>query len=251
MVEASEVEEADGTATARAALDLAAGRRRVDLHHRRSPSPGTEDAWEVRWDRALVEPHLKKALGPRRHADRRRPRPDRRRRRRRAGDRAPGGALRHRPQPGPAGPRRRLRANGSRGSSGSTRRRTSSRSQAAGDKAFVEAIVFRKDDVPLAVARAYDAIAGALAVPDDIPLAPTREFAAPILGTVGPVTAEMVEEEPDRYRVGDVAGLSGLQARYDDAAAWRRRRGRQRRGEGRHRARAVPGARPGPDRRWS
>ncbi|GAB3198613.1 penicillin-binding transpeptidase domain-containing protein [Nocardioides hungaricus] len=88
--------------------------------------------------------------------------------------------------------------------------------RAAGDQAFVEAIVLRKDDVPRAVARGYDAIPGALAVPDDIPLAPTRGFAAPILGTVGPVTAEMVEKEPDRYQVGDVAGLSGLQARYDE-----------------------------------
>ena len=47
-------------------------------------------------------------------------------------------------------------------------------------------------------------------------LAPTREFAAPILGRVGEVTAEMIEEDPERYQVGDVAGLSGLQARYDD-----------------------------------
>ncbi len=86
---------------------------------------------------------------------------------------------------------------------------------AAGAKAFVEAIVFRKDDVPLAVARGYQAIPGALAVPDDVPLAPTREFAAPILGTVGAVTAEMIEKEPDTYQVGDQAGLSGLQARYD------------------------------------
>ncbi|WP_296605882.1 penicillin-binding transpeptidase domain-containing protein [Nocardioides sp.] len=87
---------------------------------------------------------------------------------------------------------------------------------AAGDKAFVEAIVFRKDDVPTAVAQGYDAIPGALAVPDDIPLAPTREFAAPILGTVGPVTAEMVKKDPERYQPGDQAGLSGLQARYDE-----------------------------------
>lgn len=88
--------------------------------------------------------------------------------------------------------------------------------KAAGDQAFVEAIVLRRDDVPVEVARGYDAIRGALAVQDDIPLAPTREFAAPILGTVGPVTAEMIEEEPDRYAIGDVAGLSGLQARYDE-----------------------------------
>ncbi|WP_296606785.1 NTF2-like N-terminal transpeptidase domain-containing protein, partial [Nocardioides sp.] len=88
--------------------------------------------------------------------------------------------------------------------------------QAAGDQAFVEAIVFRKEDVPLAAARGYTAIKGARAIPDDIPLAPTREFAAPILGSVGPVTAEMVKQDPEKYQVGDVAGLSGLQARYDD-----------------------------------
>lgn len=90
------------------------------------------------------------------------------------------------------------------------------RVEAAGDKAFVEAIVFRKDDVPPRLGRGYDAIPGARAIPDDIPLAPTRGFAAPILGSVGPVTAEMIEEDPDRYEVGDEVGLSGLQARYDE-----------------------------------
>ncbi|MEP9363100.1 penicillin-binding transpeptidase domain-containing protein [Nocardioides sp. CN2-186] len=88
--------------------------------------------------------------------------------------------------------------------------------EAAGDKAFVEAIVFRKDDVPVSVAQGYDDIPGALAIPDNLPLAPTRGFAAPILGTVGPVTAEMVKKDPDKYQPGDEAGLSGLQARYDD-----------------------------------
>ena len=88
--------------------------------------------------------------------------------------------------------------------------------EAAGAQAFVEAIVLRKDDVPVAVVRDYSRIKGALAVPDDIALAPTREFAAPILGTVGQVTAEMIKDDPDTYSVGDVAGLSGLQARYDD-----------------------------------
>ena len=38
----------------------------------------------------------------------------------------------------------------------------------------------------------------------------------PILGRVGAVTAEMVEEDPERYQPGDVAGLSGLEARYDE-----------------------------------
>ena len=88
--------------------------------------------------------------------------------------------------------------------------------RAAGDRAFVEAISFRRAEVPAAVLAAYEDIPGALALADDISLAPTREFAAPILGRVGPVTAEMIEEDPDRYRVGDIAGTSGLQARYDE-----------------------------------
>ncbi len=87
--------------------------------------------------------------------------------------------------------------------------------KAAGDKAFVEAIVYRRDEVPPAVMQGFDQIPGGLGVSDDIPLGPTRGFAAPILGTVGEVTAEMIEEHPDLYEVGDEAGLSGLQARYD------------------------------------
>jgi cell division protein FtsI/penicillin-binding protein 2 len=86
---------------------------------------------------------------------------------------------------------------------------------AAGEQAFVEAIVYRRGEVPDAMA-AYDAIPGALALADEVPLAPTREFVAPILGTVGEVTAEMVEDSPETYQPGDQAGLSGLQARYDD-----------------------------------
>ena len=87
---------------------------------------------------------------------------------------------------------------------------------AAGDKAFVEAIVYRQDEMPPAVLAGYEDIPGVLGLADELPLAPTREFAAPILGTVGEVTAEMVEEDPDRYEAGDTAGLSGLQARYDE-----------------------------------
>ena len=88
--------------------------------------------------------------------------------------------------------------------------------KAAGDKAFVEAIVYRREEVPVEVAKGYDDIRGSIVVTGDLPLAPTREFAAPILGTVGAVTAEMIEAEPDTSAAGDVAGLSGLQARYDE-----------------------------------
>ncbi|KAA1415506.1 penicillin-binding protein [Nocardioides humilatus] len=88
--------------------------------------------------------------------------------------------------------------------------------KAAGDRAFVEAITYRKGEVPSEVEAGLRSIDGSLAVADEIALAPTKDFAAPILGRVGPVTAEMIEEDPERYEVGDIAGVSGLQARYDD-----------------------------------
>lgn len=86
----------------------------------------------------------------------------------------------------------------------------------AGDAAFVEAITYRREDVPAAAARLAEQDPAVLAIQDEQPLAPTREFAAPILGTVGEVTAEMVKDEPEKYAAGDQAGLSGLQSRYDD-----------------------------------
>ncbi|MGI8646132.1 MAG: penicillin-binding transpeptidase domain-containing protein [Nocardioides sp.] len=88
--------------------------------------------------------------------------------------------------------------------------------EAAGEKAFVEAIVFRREEVPQQVGAQYRSIKGALAVLDDVALGPTPDFAVPLLGRVGPVTAEMVEADPEQYAVGDVVGLSGLEARYDD-----------------------------------
>lgn len=87
--------------------------------------------------------------------------------------------------------------------------------KAAGPQQFVQAITYRAGEAPLSdqqVAR----IPGASAVHTDAPLGPTKGFAAPILGSVGPVTAEMVKKDPARYHAGDVAGTSGLEARYDD-----------------------------------
>ena len=88
--------------------------------------------------------------------------------------------------------------------------------KAAGPKAFVQAIVYRQEDVPPAVTSAYVHIKGVDAIAGSLPLGITKEFAAPILGTVGPVTAEMIKKNPGVYRVGDLAGLSGLEARYDE-----------------------------------
>jgi hypothetical protein len=89
------------------------------------------------------------------------------------------------------------------------------RAGAMGDEAFVEALVLREDDA-LDVPPGFARIRGALAVRDTLPLAATREFAAALLGRVGPATAEVVEASEGRIVAGDEVGLSGLQARYDE-----------------------------------
>ena len=70
--------------------------------------------------------------------------------------------------------------------------------------------------MPPAVTSQYVHIKGVDAIADQVPLGITKEFAAPILGTVGPVTAEIIKDNPGVYGVGDEAGLSGLEARYDE-----------------------------------
>ena len=90
--------------------------------------------------------------------------------------------------------------------------------KASGDKAFVEALTLRPADAR-AVPAEFGEIPGALAIGDKMPLAPTREFAAPILGRVGPATAEIIKESDGRIQAGDEVGLSGLQQRYDEELA--------------------------------
>ncbi|MDQ3114482.1 MAG: penicillin-binding transpeptidase domain-containing protein [Actinomycetota bacterium] len=84
----------------------------------------------------------------------------------------------------------------------------------AGEAAFVEALVVRAEASPV-VGAELAAIEGAVALEDELPLAPTREFARPILGTVGEATAEIIEASGGEIAAGDTVGLSGLQARYD------------------------------------
>ena len=93
------------------------------------------------------------------------------------------------------------------------------RAVAAGDKAFVEALVLRAEEARTAVPPAYAEIPGAVAIGDQQDLAPSRGFAAPILGSVGDATAEIIEASGGEVEAGDVVGLSGLQARYDDQLA--------------------------------
>jgi hypothetical protein len=86
---------------------------------------------------------------------------------------------------------------------------------AAGPKAFVEAIVFRSTDPNRPPSRAVFAIRGALPIEDDQMLGPTRDFARPIIGSVGEATKEIVDESEGTVVAGDQVGISGLQQRYD------------------------------------
>jgi cell division protein FtsI/penicillin-binding protein 2 len=84
----------------------------------------------------------------------------------------------------------------------------------AGPKQFVEAIALRAADYARLEDRLAD-VPGALAVPDEAPLAETRGFARALVGSVGPATAEQLERLGDSRGPGDQIGQSGLQARYE------------------------------------
>jgi hypothetical protein len=87
--------------------------------------------------------------------------------------------------------------------------------EAAGAQAFVEALSLREADARETVAASYADIPGAAAYPATIPLAPTRDWGAPLLGTVGEATKEVIDKSDGEVAAGDQVGLSGLQARYD------------------------------------
>ncbi len=89
----------------------------------------------------------------------------------------------------------------------------------AGPKAFVEVIVYRRSETPEKVLSGISAIKGARGIADRRPLAPSKDFAAAVLGTVGPATAELIEESNGRIHAGDDVGLSGLEKRYDEQLA--------------------------------
>lgn len=88
--------------------------------------------------------------------------------------------------------------------------------QKAGPQAFVEAIVFRAKAKDRPADREVLDIPGALPVQSDQMLAPDRDFARALIGTVGEATKEIVEDSRGAVVAGDQVGLSGLQKRYDN-----------------------------------
>lgn len=88
-----------------------------------------------------------------------------------------------------------------------------------GPSAFVPAIVYREEDLPPAVSALADQSPAVLILSDRLALAPTKEFAAPLLGSVGLATAELIQKSAGRITPGDLTGTSGLQLRYDEQLA--------------------------------
>ncbi|HKG51163.1 MAG TPA: penicillin-binding transpeptidase domain-containing protein [Actinomycetales bacterium] len=84
--------------------------------------------------------------------------------------------------------------------------------------AFVDVITLRRADYDKVRARLRP-LPGVVFRERQQPLAPSREFARALLGSVGPVTGEMVSQGKGRYVAGDVAGTSGLQRQYDEQLA--------------------------------
>jgi cell division protein FtsI/penicillin-binding protein 2 len=87
--------------------------------------------------------------------------------------------------------------------------------KASGAEAFVSAITLREEGRTITNEQ-IAAIPGARAIPDSVPLAPSRTFARAVLGTVGEATAEQIEASEGALSAGDVTGIGGLQQQYDE-----------------------------------
>ena len=85
---------------------------------------------------------------------------------------------------------------------------------AAKPDAFVDVVTLRRPDFDALDAQLRP-LPGTVFAEDTQPLAPTRQFARALLGTVGQATAEIIEQSDGRVAAGDVTGLSGLQRSLD------------------------------------
>jgi cell division protein FtsI/penicillin-binding protein 2 len=83
-----------------------------------------------------------------------------------------------------------------------------------GPQQFVEAIVLRNEDYA-ALEAELSSVPDVTTLDGTAPLAPTREFARALIGTVAPATAEQLERLGAGYATGDQVGQWGLQARFE------------------------------------
>ncbi|NYG06748.1 cell division protein FtsI/penicillin-binding protein 2 [Phycicoccus badiiscoriae] len=84
----------------------------------------------------------------------------------------------------------------------------------AGSKATIPVITYRQADFDAHKA-ALDGLKGVIYPVREQPLAKSRTFAQPLLGSFGAVSAELITKSKGRYAAGDYAGISGLQGQYD------------------------------------
>ena len=89
---------------------------------------------------------------------------------------------------------------------------------ASNSRAMIPVITYRQSDFD-ARKPALDKLVGVIYPRQEQPLAVSRSFGQPLLGTFGAVTAEIVEKSGGRLVAGDRAGLSGLQGQYDKVLA--------------------------------
>lgn len=80
---------------------------------------------------------------------------------------------------------------------------------------FVPVITLRRSDYDVVRSEIFD-LPGTVFQEATRQLAPTAQFARAVLGRVGPVTAEVVEESGGLFTAGEEAGLSGLQRVYQE-----------------------------------
>nr|WP_281358861.1 penicillin-binding transpeptidase domain-containing protein [Flexivirga aerilata] len=84
----------------------------------------------------------------------------------------------------------------------------------SGSKAPIPVLTYRRDDY-VVVQNDVERLDGVIVGQRQQPLAPTRTWGQPMLGSVGPVTADMLKKNPGQYRSGQIVGLAGMQAQYD------------------------------------
>lgn len=89
-----------------------------------------------------------------------------------------------------------------------------SRVEKADEGAFVELVTLRETDYNK-IRDVVRPLGGTVFRKESRDLAPTREFARALLGTVGPATKDDIAAKPDTLVAGDVVGHGGLQQQYD------------------------------------
>lgn len=81
--------------------------------------------------------------------------------------------------------------------------------------AFVEIVTLRREDY-LRIRADVQPLEGTRFREEQRELAPSRQFARALLGSVDPVQRADLQARPDVYEIGDQAGHGGLQGRYED-----------------------------------